>query len=211
MAEEKIDGGRALVWTTSVLLGIGIAALLLGALFYAFRDGLLLMVNWWERMPEYNHGYIIPFVAAYMLLVCAEEFRAIQHARAWSGLLVVGLGLLLLVLGEFSAVYTIIQYGFLVSLIGLVIVSVGWRSTKVIWAPLAYLFFMIPLPYFLYQNLSSELQLISSQFGVGFLRLVGVSVYLEGNVIDLGTFQLQVAEACSGLRYLFPLMSFGFL
>jgi exosortase D (VPLPA-CTERM-specific) len=41
--------------------------------------------------------------------------------------------------------------------------------------------------------------------------LVGVSVFLEGNVIDLGVFQLQVAEACSGLRYLFPLMSFSFL
>ena len=80
-----------------------------------------------------------------------------------------------------------------------------------IWAPLAYLFFMIPLPDFLYQKLSGELQLLSSQFGVEFLRLVGISVYLEGNVIDLGTFQLQVAEACSGLRYLFPLMSFGFL
>jgi len=90
MSEEKIDGGRALVWSTSVLLGIGIAALLLGALFYAFRDGLLLMVNWWERMPEYNHGYIIPFVAAYMLLVCAEDFRTVQQVRAWSGLLVVG-------------------------------------------------------------------------------------------------------------------------
>jgi len=36
-------------------------------------------------------------------------------------------------------------------------------------------------------------------------------VYLEGNVIDLGTYQLQVVEACSGLRYLFPLLSFGFL
>jgi exosortase D (VPLPA-CTERM-specific) len=43
------------------------------------------------------------------------------------------------------------------------------------------------------------------------VRLFGISVYLEGNVIDLGSYQLQVVEACSGLRYLFPLMSFGFL
>jgi exosortase D (VPLPA-CTERM-specific) len=70
---------------------------------------------------------------------------------------------------------------------------------------------MIPLPNFLYNNLSAELQLISSDIGVMVLRLVGLSVFLEGNVIDLGSFQLQVAEACSGLRYLFPLTSFGFL
>ena len=43
------------------------------------------------------------------------------------------------------------------------------------------------------------------------IRLFDISVYLEGNVIDLGVYQLQVVEACSGLRYLFPLMSFGFL
>jgi len=70
---------------------------------------------------------------------------------------------------------------------------------------------MIPLPDFLYNNLSADLQMLSSQFGVAVLRLAGVSVFLEGNVIDLGAFQLQVAEACSGLRYLFPLTSFGFL
>lgn len=183
----------------------------IAALMYAFREGLLLMVDWWERMPEYNHGYLIPVVAAYLLLLCADRYKVTEKKRAWSGLLVVLFGLMLLVLGELSAVYTIIQYGFLVALTGVVITAVGWRATLVCWTPLVYLFFMVPLPDFIYKNLSAELQLLSSEFGVAFLRLVGVSVFLEGNVIDLGVFQLQVAEACSGLRYLFPLMSFGFL
>jgi exosortase D (VPLPA-CTERM-specific) len=187
------------------------AILVFAALLYAFRDGLLLMVDWWEESPEYNHGYLIPVVAAYLLLLCADKFRETPRRRALSGLLVVGTGLLLLILGELSTVYTIIQYGFLITLIGLVIYGVGWHAAGTIWVPLAYLFFMIPLPDFIYAKLSNELQLLSSQFGVAFLRLVGISVYLEGNVIDLGVFQLQVAEACSGLRYLFPLMSFGFL
>lgn len=38
-----------------------------------------------------------------------------------------------------------------------------------------------------------------------------IPVFLEGNIIDLGVYQLQVVEACSGLRYLFPLMSLGFI
>jgi len=198
------QASQALLQLVPVLIAVS-------ALFYAFREGLALMVNWWERMPEYNHGYLIPVVAAYLLLLCADDFKKTQPRTSWSGLAVIAAGLLLLVLGELSAVYTIMQYGFLVSLIGLVITAVGWKSAMTIWAPLIYLFFMIPLPDFLYQKLSSELQLFSSQFGVAFLRLVGITVYLEGNVIDLGTFQLQVAEACSGLRYLFPLMSFGFL
>jgi exosortase D (VPLPA-CTERM-specific) len=59
--------------------------------------------------------------------------------------------------------------------------------------------------------LSLEMQLISSQLGVELIRLFGISVYVEGNVIDLGGYQLQVAEACSGLNYLFPLLSIGFI
>jgi exosortase D (VPLPA-CTERM-specific) len=59
--------------------------------------------------------------------------------------------------------------------------------------------------------LSFRLQLISSELGTFFIRLLQIPVYLEGNVIDLGRYKLQVVEACSGLRYLYPLMSLGFL
>jgi hypothetical protein len=48
--------------------------------------------------------------------------------------------------------------------------------------------------------------------GLGwFVSLMGVPVFLEGNVINLGVYKLQVAEACSGLRYLFPILSFSYL
>ena len=76
---------------------------------------------------------------------------------------------------------------------------------------LIYLLFAIPLPRLIYVDLSTHMQLISSNFGVLILQLLDVPVFQDGNVIDLGTYQLQVAEACSGLRYLFPLTSFAFL
>ena len=186
------------------------ALLVFATLIFAYREGLSLMVTWWER-EEYNHGYLIPAVAAYLLLLRADDFAKADIKGSWSGLFVVLLGAGGLVLGELSAVYTIIQYSFLIALIGVLIMAIGWSGVRIIWAPVFYLFFMIPLPNFLYNNLSAELQLISSDIGVAVLRLAGISVFLEGNVIDLGSFQLQVAEACSGLRYLFPLTSFGFL
>jgi exosortase D (VPLPA-CTERM-specific) len=115
------------------------------------------------------------------------------------------------ILGELSTLYIIIQYTFLVVIAGLALSLMGWRDYKLIGVPLALLFFMVPFPNFLYQNLSSHLQLISSQIGVGVIRLFGISVFLDGNVIDLGLFKLQVVEACSGLRYLFPLATLGFI
>ena len=89
--------------------------------------------------------------------------------------------------------------------------AIGVSGTRLLVAPLAYLVFMVPLPNFLMFNLSQQLQLISSKIGVVVVRAFDISVYLEGNVIDLGVYKLQVVEACSGLNYLFPLMSFGFL
>jgi len=68
--------------------------------------------------------------------------------------------------------------------------------------PLLILLFMIPLPSSSWRTVD-ELQLLSSQIGVLFMRLFDISVFLEGNVIDLGGYKLQVADACSGLRYLF--------
>jgi exosortase D (VPLPA-CTERM-specific) len=70
---------------------------------------------------------------------------------------------------------------------------------------------MVPLPNFVLNSLSAKLQLISSWIGVEFIRACDILVYLEGNVIDLGGYKLQVVDACSGLRYLFPLSSLAFL
>ena len=137
--QKAASGGVALQSFGVALLPV---ILMLAALLYAYRDGLLLMVDWWERMPEYNHGYLIPVVAAYLLLLCADRYRQIIPQRAWSGLLIILLGLTLLVLGELSAVYTIIQYGFLIALAGVIITAIGWQATRVVWTPLVYLIFM---------------------------------------------------------------------
>lgn len=94
---------------------------------------------------------------------------------------------------------------------GLVIGALGLKASRAIIFPLGYLLTSIPLPTFLYAGLSSQLQLWSSALGVGCLQLVGVTAFREGNVIDLGPVQLQVVEACSGIRYLLPLTSLALL
>jgi len=173
-------------------------------------DGLTLMVTWWQN-EEYSHGYMIPFVALFLLWQRINLLPGTAANGSWWGTVMLAVGLLCFFLGELSALYTLIQYGFFLSLVGIALAFFGRRSMRLVWAAFFYLIFMIPLPNFLYFNLSSQLQLISSVLGVAVIRLFDISVHLEGNVIDLGSMQLQVAEACSGLRYLFPLMSFGFL
>jgi exosortase len=70
---------------------------------------------------------------------------------------------------------------------------------------------MLPLPSVIYYKISTSLQIFSLELGVWMLQLISVPVFLEGNIIDLGVYKLHVAEACSGLRYLFPSMSFSYI
>ena len=114
-------------------------------------------------------------------------------------------------LGNLARIADVVTYGLLATLAGFILILAGTRQGFKFWAPWLYLVFMLPLPQFLYLPLSIRLQLLSSEIGVAIIGLLGVPVYLDGNIIDLGRYKLQVAEACSGLRYLFPLMSFGFL
>lgn len=184
--------------------------LAIAALIVIFHDGLEKLVGAWTR-AEYSHGYIIPVVSIYLILQRRQEIQKTLSDGSWLGVLFVFGGLIISLMGEYATLYIVIQYGLLITLFGSILSFLGWRGICLIWAPLLYLAFVIPLPSFLYNNLSAEMQLLSSSLGVWFVRIMGISVYLSGNVIDLGTYKLQVIEACSGLRYLFPLMSFGFL
>lgn len=179
-----------------------------GVVFY---DGLDWMVKTWAHKEEYSHGFLIPVITLFLIWQKKDRLEKMTFEGSWTGFAVVFLGLVIFVLGELSTLYIIIQYAFVIVLLGLVLAVTGWRVIREIWVPLAFLVFMIPLPPFLYQELSAQLQLISSQIGVAFIRLFNISVYLEGNVIDLGSYKLQVVEACSGLRYLFPLASLAFI
>jgi len=185
-------------------------AVLAALVYLTFDQGLEQMVADWNS-EEYSHAYILPLVALFLVWQRTGKLRQMPFAGSWWGVLLVGFGLFTFVVGELGTIYTVIQYGFLIAVGGMLLSFLGWRAFLVILPAYALVLFMVPLPDFLYNNLSAKLQLISSQLGVWIIRLFGISVYVAGNVIDLGNYQLQVVDACSGLRYLFPLMALGFI
>jgi exosortase D (VPLPA-CTERM-specific) len=197
-------------WKSSPL-AIGLWAAVGVLLAIIFRDGLRFMVEWWYFKEEYSHGFLIPPVVAFLIWEKRDKVEFTEFRGSWLGVALVAIGLCCYLLGELSTIYTIVQYAFVVVLCGLVLAGTGWQAYQLLWTPLALLFLMIPLPNFFYHNLSAALQLFSSYIGVQFIRLFDISVLLSGNVIDLGSFRLQVVEACSGLRYLFPLVTLGII
>lgn len=191
-----------------VWAAIAVAAVIAAA---AMQTGIGHMIETWMVREEYSHALLIPAISLYLLWQQRAALWRMQFEGSWLGVGVIAFGALLQIAGVLAAVDTIQQYGLLFAIYGLVLALIGVRQSANLWAPLLLLALMVPLPEFLLQNFSAQLQLISSQIGVWFIRLFGISVFVEGNVIDLGGYKLQVAEACDGLRYLFPLMTMGFI
>jgi exosortase D (VPLPA-CTERM-specific) len=186
--------------------------LLLAGSIPIFWIGFVSLAEAWST-PEYSHGPLIPLISIYLFL---REMRRmpmpdpVVRDRA-PGLVVLVFGLLVALAGNLTRIPDIVTYGFIFWVGGVVLTIFGWERGKKHQLGVVHLIFMLPLPNFIYLKLTIILQTISSEIGVWFVALMGVPVFLEGNVIDLGVYKLQVAEACSGLRYLFPILSFSYL
>lgn len=198
------------VWNRNSIWWIAAAlcAWLLGVIYY---DALALMVGIWIDDENYGHGFFVPLISLFLIWMKRNKIRALEPRGSWWGLLPIAAGLALYMMGELGTLAPLLQLSFWLVIVGLCGATLGGKILRSLSFPLLYLLTMIPLPQFLLQGLSGQLQLLSSALGVGCLQVVGVTAFREGNVIDLGPIQLQVVEACSGLRYLFPLMTLALL
>ena len=194
------------------LAGLAIFVVLLLASLPLFWIGFVSLFAAWST-PEYSHGPLIPLISLYLFLRELRQSPPVEDGPKdrRAGILLTLLALSLAVLGNLTSIPDIVTYSMILWVGGVVLTIFGWRRGITHWAPVLHLIFMLPLPQFLYWHLTIMLQGISSVLGVWFVKLAGVPVFLDGNIIDLGVYKLQVAEACSGLRYLFPILSFSYL
>ena len=195
--------GRSWIW-------IGGLALLTGI---AFFNGIENLFKRWGEQQELSHGYFLPLITAWMLWERRDALSGSLSRPDVLGLAGVAVSAVILLLSEMTVTSLMIfQQLALVLLFASLSLALGGRSfLKLAIIPIAFLLFMIPPPYWVITVLSWNFQFWSSQLGVWMIELFGIPVFLSGNIIDLGDYQLAVAEACSGLRYLFPFLSLGFL
>ncbi len=191
----------------TALIGAGVYCLLLAGVFF---NTFTYLVPQWER-GDFTYCYLVPLIVLYLILEKKDQLSATPSIPSWKGLPVLGLGIVFFWLGELGGEYFTLYLSFWLILVGLCLLHLGWEKSKIISFPLTLILALFPPPNFIYQKISVTLKLLSSQLGVFIMQLCGMSAYREGNVIDLGFTQLQVVDACSGLRYLFPLMLLGIL
>lgn len=185
-------------------------AVYLGLLFSIYHTTLLFLISQWNR-EDYTYGYLVPIVFLYLIWEKRKHVFITQKRYSWSGLILLFLGIALFWLGELAGEYFTLYVSLWLVIFAFFFLHLGWEKQKQILFPLVFLITMFPLPAFLHNSVTIKLKLLSSQIGVAIMQLYGMSAYREGNIIDLGFTQLQVVDACSGLRYLFPLLVLGLL
>ncbi|MQX35363.1 VPLPA-CTERM-specific exosortase XrtD [Roseospira navarrensis] len=208
--QQTVTGGQAGMSHSRDVPMLGVALVCTGLIALFFWNGLAHAAVQWER-EEFSYGYIVPPLTVLMVWHALRTMTPKPSGGVWAGAAVIILAVLSGVLAKVGGMPVFSYYGFILALMGLAMVLYGWHGLRHLFFPLFYLFFALPLPNTLYIKVSTTMQYISSVLGTEILKAMNYSVYLSGNIIDLGPYQLQVAEACNGLRYLFPLASFAFL
>ncbi|RLB70545.1 MAG: VPLPA-CTERM-specific exosortase XrtD [Deltaproteobacteria bacterium] len=166
------------------------------------------MIGNWDS-EDYNYCYLVPAVILYIIWEKRTELKSLSNRLSITGFIFFIPALALYWLGELGGEYLTLCLSAWLVVMALSWMHMGWEKVKVIAFPLLMIPTMFPLPSFLHNRISLNLKLLSSQLGVEIMQMAGMSVYREGNVIDLGFTQLQVVDACSGLRYLFPIIVLG--
>jgi exosortase len=181
-----------------------IVAILLVVLYY--RVAVKLVYDWYT-IPDYSHGFLVPFFAAFLIWDKRKVLKAIPINQTWSGIVLVVFSIMVLILGVYGVELFTARISFIFLMTGLIATFFGWAMVRELSFPLLVLVLAIPFPAILFNRITFPLQLLASRIASDILPLLGVPTLHEGNVIELPVMKLEVAEACSGIRSLMSLFT----
>jgi exosortase len=164
-----------------------------------------LAVQWWQD-PNYVHGFFVPAFSLLLLWEDRARLAALPLKPSWSGLAILLFALFALTVGVLSSEFFLARLSFLLLISGMVVFLAGWEYLRAVSFPLAFLILMVPSST-IFSRVTFPLQIIASKSASFLLTAAGVSVAREGNILLLAGARMEVAEACSGLRSLFSLMT----
>ncbi|WP_319409046.1 exosortase/archaeosortase family protein [uncultured Desulfosarcina sp.] len=161
----------------------------------------------WLESDEYAHALLVLPIIGYM--VWTQRAALVDNPVRFSsiGLLILAVSTPLFMFALLTQVRTVIALSMLMTVIGTIIYLAGVGAVKVLFTPLILLAMLIPVPEQLYIQLTFPLQLKVSQISEVVIRLLGVPIFREGNVMTIPQKTFEVVEACSGLRSMIALLT----
>lgn len=188
--------------TSRVVVHAVIVAVPLACAFWFVGEALFAQ---WTHDPNYTHGLFVVPLSLVLAWRRRRRLAGLEASPTYVGLVVLVFGGLLYLAGILAAELFTMRLALVVTAFALVLTTQGYRRTRVLFFPLAFLLLMIPIPYVFYYKLTFPLQIKSSQLTAGLLSGLGMPVIRSGNVINLEDYTLEVVTACSGLRSMMTL------
>lgn len=188
--------------TSWLLIDISQLVLIIFGVITLYYPILVGLVDDWLSNANYSHGFIIPAISGYMIYTMVDEFRDLKPIPVNWGLALLFLGLVQLVVGKVGSEFFLQRTSLIPLLLGLILFLLGRAYARKLLLPVFYLLFMIPLPAIVWNKIAFPLQLFASTLTEHVIRLFGIPVIREGNILHLAQTTLEVVDACSGLRSL---------
>lgn len=206
MADSVASSPRSWRVTTETVL----AALFGLALIWACWPALREMADRWEVDARYSHGFLVPFFALFLLWYRRDMLDLSEFRPRWWGLPLVVVGMAVDLAGYRYHVGWLEGGSIMISLTGLCLLLGGWPALRWAWPAIAFLFFMVPLPYRAERAVGSPLQGMATRASTYILQTAGLPAVAEGNIVLLkDDIRVNVAEACNGLGMLMMFFAYA--
>lgn len=180
------------------------------SLLLLYRNVLIFMVRQWSTLDMYSHGFIIPLVSFYLILVKRKELSAMHPSPSYVlGYVILICGLLMFLFGEVGSIIVLQSLSILPAIAGIIIVVLGFSFMKLLIIPVGYLIFMVPVWEMVTYNLHPPFQYFSAVMGGMILKLLEIPIHVQGNVLQLPNITFRVARECSGVNYLISILAIG--
>lgn len=199
---------KSILMGKNALVGILFLFVLWLATFYPVLPE---MVNTWLNDSNNSHGILVPLVSAFIIWQKRKQLATVPISTCKGGAVVMSVGLMLYVISYSGAVAVLTRVMIVVTLIGVVLFNLGMSFFSVIQFPLYYLFFMVPVPDSIYAMAAFPLQQFATKVSALLIRTISIPVLQEGNMLYFAETQLEVVEACSGLRSMMSFIMLSFL
>ena len=178
------------------------AAALLALLIGTHWGTISRMVDRWTHDPQYSHGFVVPVFALVVLWSRRAMLQRLTWKPAWLGLGLLAVGLTFRFIAVQSDIEPLDALSLLPTAFGLMLLVGGWSALSWAWPALAFLAFMMPLPFTIESALALPLRRVATDMSTYSLQTLGCPATAEGNIILIEDIRLGVAEACSGLGML---------
>ncbi len=198
-----LTGAPAAAWCRPVAR---LAALALAILVLFAGDAADMATIWWTS-STYSHMLFVPAIIAWLVWQRRVELAQLTPIASPWGLAIVALGSLASLLGEAAGVGLARHLGLVLMLQGAVIATLGPTVARGLIFPLFYGFFLVPFG----EEFVPALQMVTARLSMLLLGLAGVPAHIEGVFITTPSGYFEVAEACSGVKFLVAMVALGAL